>query len=220
MHFFQGRDNNENTRKMKKWKGASGGSSQREQRRWNKMLDLRAFPSKMMDSFRLSQILVKNGEGMRVASDIATFLVRKRRNKETPTGQDDSQISVKVSDRERKLMQSLDTCRETVTLCMSSSAACRVNALQTLNSGEVSCGRFAFQQELMGMSLVPTFLVVVALCTVLALRWFKAMHFYRRKIAERLVKKDLDKHYHDMDATSAASSGNDVLSRVTWTAWR
>ncbi len=157
---------------------------------------------------------------MRVASDIATLLLRNRRDKETPTGQDGSQSFVKVSDRELKLMQSLDTCRETITLCMSSSAACRVNALQSLNSGQVSCGRFAFQQELMGIPLVPTFLLVVLLCTVLALRRFKAMHFYRRKNVERWVKKDLDEHHYDIDASSAASSGNDVLSRVTWTACR
>ncbi len=206
--------------KMKKLEGASGDSSQREQKCWIKMLDLRAFPSKMMDYFRLSEILVRNGEGMRVVRDIATFLVKKRRGgKETPTGLDNSQAAVKVSDREHNLMKALDTCRETVTLCMSSSAACRVNTLQTLNTGEVPCGgRFAFQQELMGISLVPTFLLVVAVCTALALRWFKSVHFFRRRIAERLVKKDLDYH-HDVDI-SLASSGNDILSRVTWIACR
>ncbi len=204
-------------RKIKKWKSASGDSRQREQRRWIKMLDLMAFPSKMMDSFRLSEILVKNGERMRVARDIATFLVKKRRGgKETPTGLDNSQASVKVSDREHNLMKALDTCRETVTLCMSSSAACRVNTLQTLNTGEVPYGGwFAFQQEFMGMSLIPTFLLVVAVCTALALRWFKSVHFSRRRIDERLEKKDLDDH--DVNV-SLASSGNDVLSRVTWTA--
>ncbi len=206
--------------KMKKWKGASGDSRQREQRRWIKMLDLRAFPSKMMDSVQFSEILVKTGEGMRVARDIATLLFKKKRGgKETPTnGLDNSQAAVNVSDREHNLLKALDTCRETVTLCMSSSAACRINTLQTLNTGEeVLCGsRFAFQQGLMGMSFTPAFLLIVAVCTALALRWFKSVHFSRRRIAERLVEKDLNDHRY-MDA-SLACSGNDVLSRVSWIA--
>ncbi len=155
---------------------------------------------------------------MRVARGIATFLVGKRGDKVSLTGQDDSQTAVKVSDRERNLIQSLNACRETVTLCMSSSADCRVNQLQNSRPGEVSYGRFTFQEEFMGTSLVvPTILVVVALCAALVLRFFKAMRFSRRRIAKKLMKKDLKKHHHDLDALSA-SSGNGVLSRVTWIA--